>query len=519
MDRMRTHLVLASFLLFLACEPDLAAPPVEPQTSEVSGLVVTGETVGDFGPFPIVYPFMPFPDGYRFSNFGGTGDWMLFSDIFGGSVSFWSILDRDYYTNSFLPGFGGGQCYGFAITAGMFYRNTVHPSHFQERAHYAFDVNRDTGSELDEDIELHIEKHWFMWNGRETHAQRVFAETQAEAEEILDLVEAEFQTGWNDPWVLSFWSSGGGGHTVNILNLARTEGGGIFTVWDNNAPFNNETNNPGWREFHFGPDGFTYGSRDIVSVAIERISPNELDHIEKWWGDLSREEFWEWVSRPIDPDMFVVHIDNLERRLGHTAGAVFDEIPDAFRVRRPGGLLDPDPDWLEPVEYRLPPGEYTVELMNPSTGQLDYRLLAGDALFSLAATGSGPAAARITSLQEARAFALEPQDPLEGVEIQVAVALSGEEERALDVSGLSLPANRSLIWEPTEGAAGFRLSLGGMDAASVNLRLTEASPLGPLTQEPGVIQDPDAVAVGAHDQVLLPGVEDEVVVGGGRQVW
>ncbi len=489
MVRMRTHLVLAAILLLLlACEPNTTAPPTEPQAVDVAGSVVAGDIGGDFGPFPIDFPFMPYPDGYRFRNFGGAGDWPLFSEIFGGNVSIWSILDLDFYNNTFLPIFGGGQCYGFAITAGMFYRNTFHPSHFQRGAEVTYEILRITGNELDEDIERHIEKYWFMWSGREMHAHRVWAETPEEAEEIMDLVEEEFAAGWTDPWVLSFWRSNGGAHTVNILNLTRTDAGGIFKIWDNNAPFNQVTNNPGWRDFHFGPDGFTYGSQDIVEVAIDRISVNELKHIEKWWGDVSWEDFWVWISRPIDPNMYVVHIDNLERRLGETASAAFDEIPDAFRVRRPAGLPDPDPDWLEPVEYRLPPGNYTVELMNPTTGQLDYHLLAGDALFSLAATGSGPAAARITSLQEARAFTLEPQDPLEGVEMRVAVALSGEEERALDVSGLSLPADRSLLLGPTEGAGGFSLTLNGVEAASVNLLLTEATPSGPLTQALSSVQ-------------------------------
>jgi hypothetical protein len=439
---------------------------------------VAGDIGGGFGPFPVVYPFMPYPDGYQFRNFGGTGDWLLFSDVFGGRVNIWSILDRDYYLNSFLPGFGGGQCYGIAITAGMFFRNTIHPSLFQSDAEVTFQLERDTGSNLDESIERFIEKHWVMWRGREIGQYRVSADTPEEAEEILDLVEAELDAGWNDPWVLSYWKSNGSGHTVNILNVERTDDGGTLRIWNNNAPFDQVTNNPGWGDFVIGPDGL--GSPDINAIAIDRISANELDHIEKWWGKVSEEAFWVWVSRPIDPDMFAIHIDELGRRMGRTAsGAIFDEIPDALLVRQPAGL--PDPDWVEPIEYHLPPGNYTVELSN-STGQLDYHLLAGDALFSLAGTGTGPAAARITSLQEARAFTLELQKPLEGVDLRVALALTAQEERALDVSGLSLPEEVSLSLGPAEGVDGFSLALSGIEATSLDLTLTEATPSGPVTQ-------------------------------------
>ncbi|MGW8266404.1 MAG: hypothetical protein ACWGSQ_08555 [Longimicrobiales bacterium] len=479
MDRVRTCLVLSSFFLFLACVPDTTAPTVDTVPGTGSVPAVAGDIGVGFGPFPVEYPFMPYPDGYRFSNFGGTGDWLLFSEVFGGKVHVWSILDWDYYTNSFLPAFGGGQCYGIAVTAGMFFRNTVHPSLFQRGAQVTFDLVRDTGSNLDEEIERHIEKHWFMWHGKEMGPHRVFAKTPEQAEEILDLVEAELEAGWNDPWVLSYWKTSGGGHTVNILNLVRTDGGGgTLRIWNNYAPFNQETNNPGWRDFVIGPDEL--GSPNINLIAIDRVSVNELDHIEKWWGDVSFEDFWVWVSRVIDPDMFAIHTDELGRRLGRTASAAFDEIPDAFLIRRPAGL--PDADWIDPVEYHLPPGNYTVELLNPTTGHLDYRLHAGDALFSLVATGAGDASARVTSLQEARAITLEPVDALDGVELRVALALNTEEERALDVSGLSLPGDASLFLGPIEGASGFRVSLDGVEAASLGLTLTEATASGPITQ-------------------------------------
>ena len=88
--------------------------------------------------------------------------------------------------------------------------------------------------------------------------------------------------------------------------------------WNNNAPFDPVNNNPGWRDFVIGPDDL--GAPNINLIAIDRISTNELDHIQKWWGDVSFEEFWEWLSRPLDPDIFVVHLDDLGRRLGRKGG-------------------------------------------------------------------------------------------------------------------------------------------------------------------------------------------------------
>ena len=480
MDRVRTYFVLIPFFLLLACEPEPTGPAADLQPGAAQAPELAGDIGAGIVPVPVEYPFMPYPDGYRFRNFGGRGDWLLFSDIFGGNVNIWSILDWDYYTNTFLPAFGGGQCYGFAITAGMFFRNTEHPSSYQAGAQVTYDLIRDTGSSLDEEIERHIEKYWFMWNGRETKAERVFAETPEEAEELLQLVEAELEAGWNDPWVFSYWKPSGSGHTVNILNVQRTDDGAIMRIWNNNHPFDPNTNNPGWQEVNFGPDGITSGTQEFVQVAIDRVSLNELDHIEKWWGDVSREEFWEWISRPVDPDMFVIHIDELGRWLGRTASADFDQIPDAYLIRRPAGL--PEPDWTEPMEYQLPPGNYTVKLWNSTSGHLDYHLLAGDALISLAGTGPGSAAAQITSLQEARAFTLELQEPLNGADVRMALAVSSEEERALNVSGLSLPGDISLFLHPTEGVGGFGMSLTGIDAASLDLSLTEATPSGPVTQ-------------------------------------
>ncbi|MBT8398703.1 MAG: hypothetical protein HKO65_04505 [Gemmatimonadetes bacterium] len=479
MDRMRAFMVSAALCALLACEPPTTAPALDSgsETGPPTGLAMESN-----GLVPITYPFMPYPDGYQFKNFGGAGDWMLFSEVFGGTVNIWSPMDWDYYVNSFLPGFGGGQCYGFAITAGMFYRNTVHPSFYQRGASHTFEIPQITRGggdlSLDEEIERHIEKHWFMWRAKEIKPHRVWAKNIEEAAEIIDLVEAELKAGWQDPWVLSFWTPSVA-HTVNIVGMERTDDGAMFRIWDNNTPYRDETNSPGWREFQFGPDGFTYGTREITRIAIDRISPNELAHIRKWWGDVDFDEFWVWVSRVIDPDMFAIHIDELGRRLGSTASAEFDEIPEASRLRYPAGL--PDADWLEPTEYHLPPGDYTVQLSNPNTGALDYRLFAGDALFAMNAVGQTPSSVRITSLQEARAFTLDPESILESAEVRLVRVLSAEEERALDVTDLSLPINASLSLASVDGARAFEVRLSGMDASLTGLMLTEASPAGPIS--------------------------------------
>ena len=177
--------------------------------------------------------------------------------------------------------------------------------------------------------------------------------------------------------------------------------------------------------------------------------------------------------------MFIVHIDEMGRRLGRTAGAEFDDIPRAFRVRSYTGAVDPD--WVEQEEYRLPPGPYVVELMSSPGGTLAYQLFAGDVLFSVDARAQGSGWANIQSLPDQKGFALQPRVPLEIQKLQVARALSPTEERAMDVGALSLPVDASLAVVPTPEVKAFDVLLEGATGVGLDLTLTAASPEGRIS--------------------------------------
>ena len=493
MDRARTLFVLTPLLLLMACDTPTTAPVLGSEASTASiaeSVRGSGDDVGGlFGPFPVEYPFMPYPDGFQFKNFGGAADWDLFDDIFGGKVHRWSIIDATYYADTFVPLFGGGQCYGFAVAAGMFYRGLFgpHPSYFQRGATIPWEipqVSRGGGDlVLDEIIERHISKYWFFWYSKQAKQERTRRLSAANAGVIVDLVEAEFTAGWQDPWILEFYGPWGG-HAVNIVDLDRTETGATFTIYDNNAPFNPGVD-PGLRDFYWSPDGFTYGSRQVDVVAIAPVSPHEVNSMEKWWGDPNFDDLYIWVSRILDPELFVVHTDIFGHRLGRTASTLFDEIDGAEEVIVPTGVVDED--WVPPVQYYLPPGDYTVDLLSPTTGDIAYQLFAGDVMFSLQTSGAGPSSGRLSYLLDGRSFAFETQDPVAGLQAQLVRAVSGEEERAINVSGLALPASGSLRITPTADANGFNLAFTGAEAALCDLSLTEASPSGVISQAlPGV---------------------------------
>jgi len=493
MDRVRTLFVLAPLLVLLACDAPTTAPVIdsEPGTTGIpESLQVSGDDLGGpFGPFPEVYPFNPYPDGFQFKNFGGAADWELYDDIFGGKVHPWSILDVTFYTDTFVHLFGGGQCYGFAVAAGMFYRGLFgpHPSYFQRGATIPWEIPQFTrgGGDLalDEDIERYISKYWYFWYSETVRKARTRRLSAANAGVIVDLVEAEFTAGWHDPWILEFYGPWGG-HAVNIVDLDRTETGATFTIYDNNAPFKPDAD-PGLRDFLWSPDGFTYGSRQVDVIAIAPVSPHEVDSMEKWWGDPNFDDLYIWVSRILDPELFVVHTDIFGSRLGRTASTVFDEIDGAEEVIVPTGVVNED--WVPPVQYYLPPGDYTVDLLSPTTGDIAYQLFAGDAMFSVATLGTGPSTGRVSNLLDGNAFAFETQDPVAGLQARLVQVLSGAEERAIDVSGLLLREGGSLRIMPTADANGFNVAFGGAEAALCDLSLTEASPAGAISQVlPGV---------------------------------
>ena len=262
MHRARNLYLLIPLLSLLACDAPTTGPELDSElaaTGTADAVLTSGDDLeGPFGPLPVEYPFMPFPDGYRFKNYGGAGDWMLFLETFGNQVNIWSIFDQQYFNNAFIHKFAGGQCYGFSITAGMFHRGVFgpHPSEFQRGAETPFPIPRDTGTTLDEAIERHISKYHYFQYSPEIKEQRIGAFYAADAEPIIAAMEAAQADGWKDSWVLAFRGDRGG-HAVNLLNVERTDDGATLTVYDNNFPFREDTNSPVFRKFYFGADEFT----------------------------------------------------------------------------------------------------------------------------------------------------------------------------------------------------------------------------------------------------------------------
>jgi hypothetical protein len=481
MNRSRTAFVLAPLLALLACDANTTAPELDSEVSAAGNVEVSSEIPGGpFGPFQVTYTFMPYPDGYQFKNFGGAADWELFSDVFGGHVHIWSLPDMAYFNNSFVPSYSGGVCYGFAMTAGMFHRGVYgpDPGYFAPDALETWDIPQGTrgggGRALDEGIERHILKYYYYQVSPQIWRHRIGSYSAAYGELLVNAVEAAQDAGWPDLWVLGFHGPWGG-HAVNILNVERTEAGATFTVWDNNAPFS-ETNDPGFREFHWSPDGYTYYTKTVSKANVKSVGPHERDHLDKWWGDPSFADFYVLASRILDPSILVVHTDAFGQRLGRTATAEFDNIPGAYEVVLQTGAVTEG--WEAPVQYHLPMGDYSIDLLSPESGDLAYQLFAGDAMFSLATEGSGLSTGRVSNFIEGGAFAFETQDPVEGVQAQVVRVLSAEEERALDVDGLFLPADGSLRITPAEDAGSFNIQFEGVPEALCELSLTRASPDG-----------------------------------------
>ena len=425
--------------------------------------------------------FMSYPDGYQFANYGGVADWALFEDVFGGNVHWWSIADQNYFAGKFTGSYGIGQCYGFAVTAGMFYRGIFGsgPGSFAPGAEVTWDIPRTTagggGLSLDEAIERHISKYFFYQFSPDIRETRQGPYAAEDAGVLFDIVEAELEAGWNDPWVLLLWGPGYG-HTVNIIDVERTDTGAIFKTYNNNFP-DDRAGDPEIVDLVWSPDGFIWGTRDITSIELRRVSVHESDYLEKWWSQWNPVAGYIWVSNPLVPELHVVHTDLWGRRLGRTDAAVFNEIPGAEEVQIAGGL---DVGSQAPAEYYLPAGDYTIDLANPKNGRLDYQLFAGDTMLSLTSVGSAPATARVTSLSDQKGFVFQGDGMDLDLGIQVDRIVSTEEERALDIK-LGLPTGASFVITPTADARAFSLTARGMSSSSCEIVLTEASSAGDVS--------------------------------------
>jgi hypothetical protein len=443
---------------------------------------------------PDVPAFMPYPDGYQFANYAGAADWELYEDVFGGRVHWWSIADNTYYRDVFAKKYGGYVCYGFAATAGIFYRDVFgnDPAHYAPDVAVTWDIPQVTRTAgegyLDEAIERHISKYYYYQYSPDIRATRRGGYNAEHAGELVDFVEAELEAGWDDPWVLCMFGPGYG-HAVNILGIERTDTGAIIKVYNNNSP-DDRVDPPEVREFIWTPEGFTWGTRDITAIEIRPTSAHERDYIDKWWGDPDFASRYILVSRSLLPDVLVLHTDELGRRFGRTAGAIFNEIPEAEEVVALTG--GPDSAYRPPADYYLPLGDYTVDLMG--SGDLAYQMFAGDALISVRTRATGPSAARISTLAEQGGFTLLGRDGTQAMQASLVNVLSAERERSIELT-VTAPVDSSISVTPTIGVDAYNISAQGMSAAAFDLKLTEASPSGPITATVTAVPMPEGASL------------------------
>lgn len=323
---------------------------------------------------------------YSFSNFGGTASPIVFKMTFGiPQPNALSPEAQVYYDDVYRTHFGHGQCYGFAVTAGMFYRGVFgpRPSDFSSRATFVRQLRRittDSGiGQVDESIEKHISKYFYYQydptvRARESGWGEDFAR-------IASMVETEVaQRDNRDPYVLLF-STPEFGHAVNITGVSDgyTPEIGWFAVYDNNVTGAYRMLGVNW----FGGDSEPFmTSNDYGNVTsgywlgIVPTSVHERASIPPLWTDSSSVG----VSALLPAaEASVLHTDRSGRRLGRVDGQEVAEIPGAYRVRSFTGNLNPK--LADPVNYYLPKsGDYRVDFSRKSAGWIRYDLFAGDVL-------------------------------------------------------------------------------------------------------------------------------------------
>ena len=127
-------------------------------------------------------------------------------------------------------------------------------------------------------------------------------------------------------------------------------------------------------------------------------------------------------------------------------------------------------------EVRLHPGDYTVDLTNPAAGTPDSHLLAGNALFSPAGTGSGGSTARIAIEKGIQGFHAETRRSYGTPGCNRGTSLErGGGTSHVDFPRLSFPESLIRIVTPN-GADIFRGEVARMESTLADLTLTEALP-------------------------------------------
>ncbi len=423
-------------------------------------------------------PFGQWAHGFPFGNFGGQADEDLFRSVFGLPSGPLTLGARMFYEGTFKGAYGGGQCYGIAVVAGMFYRDVygADPGDFEPGAQYARDIPRKTSSNhLDEPIERYISKYHYYQKDPTIRESTVWFDPDQAFSRWLDLVVA-FGGGWQDPYFFGFRGERPNGttwgHATNITGLrwARPDGQVYMSMYDSNAP--NDMR-------HFATDGTDFdvgGYNDVYLGVMRPISPNELDSIPKLWGEVSLVG----VSFVRQFDVAVMHTDSLGRRLGQLDGEEIAEIPGGERIELFTGIVDSD--WREPVEYYLPSGEdYRVDIRRASAGEVTYDLFDGDQAMRVQVPETGPDATwRVETNLGGHGLRVSAMSPMPQ---QAAVKLArepGDVSRMLEVSGLAL-GGRSGDFGGVFGAPSGLEMASSERADSFDVRLTGESQTCDLT--------------------------------------
>ncbi len=390
---------------------------------------------GAAGEFRLVQPASPFAldnDAYSFENFGGYASQALFRSVFGILRLTLTTQESTYYEDVFKTKYGGGVCYGFATTAGMFYRRSrtftaygPAPAAFSPGATSVRQLTRATtggGSrDIDEPIEQHISKYyyyqydpwvratWYSFNG-------------SDVENVSDMINDELERGWVDPYFLGGW-----GHAVNITGIRPTvsAGNARFVIYDNN-----HANDFQLMEAVGGV--VRYHGSEISTPVVRHILPHATNSIDPLWGSYAGvvisvvpipttlpSALVATLPTSAAPSVRLLHTDAEGRRLGTTAdGRQVSEIPGGELIVPETGLVNSS--WKPPLEYYLPKGrDYTVEASRVTTGTLKYRLfLAGDLVeFDASGVGAKVAPRIQTSLsQHGFGFSYRMEEDPEGPE-------------------------------------------------------------------------------------------------------
>ena len=433
-------------------EDPVVEPAIVPATgSRSKSLRYTPTTAGDYyivvkwteddGEYGLSGPGSPFgldANAFPFGNFPGYADEELFRDVFALPPGSLSLGARAFYEGTFKGAYGGGQCYGIAVVASMFYRDEFgsSPGDFAPAAQYARDVRQYTlggPDDLDEPIERYISKYFYYQKDPTVRSTTTTFGPNGSMTGWLRIISA-MGYGWEDPIILGFrgrraddstW-----GHAINIngIRWTRPDDQVLLSTYDNNAPRRNS---------YYVTDAVNFdaqGYTDVYSGYLRPTSPHERSSMPKLWDELSVVA----VSVSLQHDVSMLHTDSLGRQTGKLDGVEIARIPGSELIELDTGNLDPE--WRSPIEYYLPPGsEYRVDLRRSSVGEITYNLFDGDQAMQLEVPETGPDAGWqvTTDLRrhglQVSALSASPQEAA----VQL-IREPGDTSRMLEVSGMSL---------------------------------------------------------------------------------